>query len=99
MIHESGNLICILSYSEDYFPPAGRLVCGMVFIYHLSIHRKVYFKGEYHSNENPLKYSEKIAYVGQRLIYPIIKIKKNLTMLVLVLNAITFLGFYIKNSF
>ncbi len=28
---------------------------------------------EYHANENPLKYSEKIAYVGQRLMYPIIK--------------------------
>ncbi len=30
-------------------------------------------KVEYHANENPLKYSEKIAYVGQRLMYPIIK--------------------------
>ncbi len=35
-------------------------------------------KVEYHANENPLKDSEKIAYVGQRLMYPIIikKLKK-----------------------
>ncbi len=32
------------------------------------------FKVEYHANENPLKSPEKIAYVGQRLMYPIIKI-------------------------
>ncbi len=31
------------------------------------------FKDEYHANENPLKNSDKIAYVGQRLMYPIIK--------------------------
>ncbi len=31
------------------------------------------FKVEYHANENPLKKSEKIAYIGQRLMYPIIK--------------------------
>ncbi len=30
-------------------------------------------KVEYHANENPLKHSEKLAYVGQRLMYPIIK--------------------------
>ncbi len=30
-------------------------------------------KVEYHANENPLKKSEKIAYVGQRLMYPLIK--------------------------
>ncbi len=30
-------------------------------------------KDEYHDNENPLKYSKKIAYVGQSLKYPIIK--------------------------
>ncbi len=30
-------------------------------------------KVENHANENPLKNSEKIAYVGQRLMYPIIK--------------------------
>ncbi len=41
----------------------------------------VYFKVEYHANENPLKKSEKIAYLGQRLMYPMIK--KYLTMLVL----------------
>ncbi len=40
-------------------------------------------KVEYHANENPLKHSEKIAYVGQRLMYPIIKKQKYLTMLVL----------------
>ncbi len=34
-----------------------------------------YFKVEYHVNENPLKYSEKIAYVGHRLMNPIIKEK------------------------
>ncbi len=31
------------------------------------------FKVEYHDNENPLIKSEKIAYVGQRLMYPVIK--------------------------
>ncbi len=30
-------------------------------------------KVEYHANENPLKNSEKIAFVGQRLMYPIFK--------------------------
>ncbi len=34
------------------------------------------FKVAYYANENPLKKSEKIAYVYQRLMYPII-IKKN----------------------
>ncbi len=56
-----------------------------------------HLKVEYHSNENPLKHSDKIAYIGQRLMYPIIKklipyhasLKK---------NDITFLGFYIKNG-
>ncbi len=36
----------------------------------------VTFKVEYHVNENPLTNSEKIPYVGQRLMYP--KIKKTL---------------------
>ncbi len=35
-------------------------------------------KVEYHANANPLKNSGKIAYVGQRLMYPIIK--KNNTL-------------------
>ncbi len=39
----------------------------------------IILKVEYHANENPLKYSEKIAYVGQRLNPPP---KKILTMLV-----------------
>ncbi len=56
----------------------------------------VIIKVEYHANENPLKKLEKIGYVGQRLMYPIIK-NKYLTMLNLFLNAITFLGLYIKN--
>ncbi len=43
------------------------------------------------------KKSEKIGYVRQRLMYPIIK-QKNLTMLDIFLNAINFLAFYIKNS-
>ncbi len=34
---------------------------------------KFLLKVEYHANENSLKNSEKIAYVGQRLMYPIIK--------------------------
>ncbi len=38
------------------------------------------FKVEYHANENTLKNSEKIAYVGQRLMYPIIKKKSYLTI-------------------
>ncbi len=44
-------------------------------------HAKILFKSanlklikvENHANENPLKYSEKIEYVGHRLLYPIIK--------------------------
>ncbi len=55
------------------------------------------FKVKYHANENTLKNSEKIGYVGQRLMYPIIK-KKYLSTPVFFLNAIKFLGFYIKNS-
>ncbi len=35
-------------------------------------------KVEYHANQNPLQNSEKIACVGQRLMYPIIK--KNYTL-------------------
>ncbi len=54
-------------------------------------------KVEYNANENPLTNSEKFAYVGQRLMYPIIK-KENLIMLDFVLNAIKVLSFYIKNS-
>ncbi len=57
------------------------------------------FKFEYHANENPIKNSEKIAYVGQKLINVSNKKKKNqLTMLVLFLNAIKILGFYIKKK-
>ncbi len=55
------------------------------------------FKVEYHANENPLKYSEKIAYISQMLMYPIITKQLYLTMLVF-LNAIKCLGIYIKNS-
>ncbi len=52
-----------------------------------SLRLKTYFssldiKVEYHANENPLTNSEKIAYIGQRLMYPTIKKKKQLTMLV-----------------
>ncbi len=36
-----------------------------------------YRKVEYHANKNPLKYSEKIAYVGQRLMFPKNREKKN----------------------
>ncbi len=55
-------------------------------------------KVEYHANENLLKHSEKIVYVCQRLMHPIIIIIINLTMLVCKKkNAITFLGFYNKN--
>ncbi len=32
-----------------------------------------WIKVEYHANENQLKNSEKIAYIGQRLMYSIIK--------------------------
>ncbi len=55
------------------------------------------FKVEYHANENPLENSEKIAYVGLSLMYPIIK-NKNFTMLGVFLNTIKILGFYVKNS-
>ncbi len=54
------------------------------------------FEVEYHANENPLKNSEKIAYFGQRLMYPLIFVE-NLTTLIKK-NAIKFLGFYIKHS-
>ncbi len=37
-------------------------------------HTHLSFKVEYHANDSPFKNSEKIAYVGQRLMYPIIKI-------------------------
>ncbi len=37
--------------------------------------REGIFKVEYHGNENPLKKSEKIAYVGQRVMYPTIQQK------------------------
>ncbi len=32
-----------------------------------------YLKVEYHTNENPLKHSDKMAYIDQRLMYPINK--------------------------
>ncbi len=54
-------------------------------------------KVKYHANENPLNILKKIAYVGQKLMYPIIKKQKKLH-LTRFLNAIKFLGFYIKNS-
>ncbi len=41
--------------------------------YEMVIIKTVVFKVEYDANENPLKHSEKIVYIGQRLIYPIIK--------------------------
>ncbi len=53
-------------------------------------------KVEYHVNENPLKNSEKIAYIVQKLMYP--KIKKNTCHASLKKNGIKILGFYIKNS-
>ncbi len=37
-----------------------------------------YIKVECHANENPIKNSEKLVFVRQRLMYPI---KKHLTML------------------
>ncbi len=58
----------------------------------------VYIKVEYPANEIALQNSEKIAFVGQRLMYPIIKKQKYLTTLAFEKNTITFLGFYIKNS-
>ncbi len=36
-------------------------------------YREGCFKVEYHANQNPLKISEKIAYVDQQLMYPMIK--------------------------
>ncbi len=60
-----------------------------------TIQEEKVFKVEYH--ENALENSEKIAYVGQRLMYPIIK-KMMPYHANLSLNAITFLDFYIKNS-
>ncbi len=53
-------------------------------------------KVEYHANENPLNNSEKIAYVGQRLMYPIIN-KIIPYHASLNKNAIMCLGFYIEN--
>ncbi len=54
------------------------------------------FKVEYHAHENPLKHSEKIAYVGQGSMYPIMKKKPYHASFFF--NVIKFLGFYIKNS-
>ncbi len=45
------------------------------------------FKVEYHASENPLKISEKIAYVGQGLMH-LTMTKIKLTMLVFFLNPI-----------
>ncbi len=51
-----------------------------VHLEHYTVHKstssKSALKVEYHpyANENPLKTSEKIAYVGQSLMYPIMKI-------------------------
>ncbi len=42
-------------------------------IHTTTCHLQKRFKVEYYANENPLKHSEKIAYVGQRLMYPIMK--------------------------
>ncbi len=50
MLHGSGNLICILSYSGNYFPPVGRLCVWVVCISHLNIPQKVPFKGRYPGN-------------------------------------------------
>ncbi len=63
----------------------------------LSCVRAPSHKVEYHANENPLKKSEKIAYVDQRLMYPIIK-KLIPYHTRVFLNAIKVLGFHIKNS-
>ncbi len=41
-------------------------------LYKYSVHLCI-VKVEYLANKNPLQISEKIAYVGQRLMYPIIK--------------------------
>ncbi len=46
MIHGSDNVICILIYSVDYFPPVSKLSVWVVFISHLNIPQKVPFKGE-----------------------------------------------------
>ncbi len=54
------------------------------------------FKVEYHANKNPLKSSEKIAYIGQRLMYN--NEKKHLATLIFVKDLTKFLGFYIKNG-
>ncbi len=45
------------------------------------------FKVEYHANENPVENSEKIAYVGQRLMYPINKQKITPYHVILFLNS------------
>ncbi len=47
-------------------------------------------KVKYHANENTLKILAKIAYISQRLMYPMIKKKKTLPC--------QFLGFYIKKG-
>ncbi len=44
-----------------------------VFCNYIACLPKMYVKAKYHANENPLKNSETIAYVDQRLMYPIIK--------------------------
>ncbi len=49
--------------------PSETVICTLNSEHYL-FHR---VKVEYHANENPLNNSEKIEYVGQRLMYPIIK--------------------------
>ncbi len=51
-------------------------------------------KVEYHASVNSLENSEKIVYVGQRLMYPINK--KTPYHASFFLNAITFLGFTLE---
>ncbi len=57
-------------------------------------------KVDYHSNENPLKISEKNSICWSKVIVSNNNNKKeHLPMLVFKTNAIKFLGVYIKNSF
>ncbi len=51
------------------------------------------FKVQYHANENPLQNSETIAYVDQKLMYPIIKLQ-HLNQLYMTVNCLVWFIFF-----
>ncbi len=58
--------------------------------------RKILLKVEYKANENPLKNSKKITYVGQRLMYALIKKKNTLPLQFFLKMPLSFQVFTLK---